>query len=69
MKLSPRIQHKRSINHLITEYFLKQEINLDAFRTIPLIKEKDGNYSVKEAFPFSSKTFNSLYQGRGLSKY
>lgn len=62
--ISKDSKHKRSINHLITEYFLKQEINLDAFRTIPLIKEKDGNYSVKEAFPFSSKTFNSLYQGR-----
>lgn len=56
-------KQKRAINYLITKYFLEKNINLSTFRTIPLIKEKDKKYSVKEAFPFSSNTFNSLYQG------
>ena len=62
--ISKDSKQKRSINHLITNYFINQQINLDAFRTIPLIKEATGKYSVKEAFSFSSKTFNSLYQGK-----
>lgn len=66
-KTSPNNKtQKSSISYLIAKFFInnKKDISSNTFRTISMVKNKNEKYVAKEAFPFSSNTFNILYQGR-----